>query len=58
MKVLYIEAVQAGASGNHIGGILEARYGSKKWIQDEDRNNGDETVNEGERRAYDNGNVV
>jgi hypothetical protein len=58
VKVLYIEAIQAGASANHIGGILEAGYGSKKWIQNEDRNNGDESVNEGERRTYDNGNVV
>jgi len=56
--VLYIEAIQAGASGNHIGGILKARYGSKKWIQSEDTNNGDETVNEGEHWTYDNGNVV
>jgi hypothetical protein len=58
VKVLYIEAIQAGASGNHIGGILKARYGSKKWIQSEDTNNGDETVNEGEHWTYDNGNVV
>lgn len=58
VKVLYIEAIQAGASANHIGGILKAIYGSNEWIQSEDRNNGDETVNEGECWTYDNGNVV
>ncbi|EOX93587.1 Uncharacterized protein TCM_002466 isoform 1 [Theobroma cacao] len=29
VKLLYIEAIQAGASANHIGGILKARYSGK-----------------------------
>ncbi|GLT72044.1 hypothetical protein SLA2020_440150 [Shorea laevis] len=48
VKVLYIEGIHAGASANHMGGILKARSGIKKWIQSEDRNNGDEIVSEGE----------
>ena len=30
LKSLYIEAIQAGTSVNHIGGILKARYSGNK----------------------------
>jgi hypothetical protein len=58
VKVLYIEAIQGGASGNHMGGILEARYGNNSCNQSEDKNDRDETINKGEHKEYDNGNLV
>ncbi|KAK9284741.1 hypothetical protein L1049_023918 [Liquidambar formosana] len=54
VKVLYIEAVQAGASANHIGGILKSRYGGKSLTESGDTEDRDVTGNP----ACDNGNIV
>lgn len=57
VKVLYIEAIQAGASDNHIGGILTS-INSGRRQQSEDRKDRNETINNGEHSAYDIGNIV
>ncbi|KAI5565841.1 hypothetical protein BDE02_14G146500 [Populus trichocarpa] len=57
LKVLYVEAIQAGASASHIGVALKSKYTGKSLIESgsgEGRNENDEVVNE----AYDNGDVV
>ncbi|XP_024440182.2 uncharacterized membrane protein At3g27390 isoform X2 [Populus trichocarpa] len=57
LKVLYVEAIQAGASASHIGVALKSKYTGKSLIESgsgEGRNETDEVVNE----AYDNGDVV
>ncbi|XP_011016095.1 PREDICTED: uncharacterized membrane protein At3g27390-like [Populus euphratica] len=57
MKVLYAEAIQAGASASHIGVALKSKYTSKSLIGSgsrEGRNETDEVINE----AYDSGDVV
>ncbi|XP_073260802.1 uncharacterized membrane protein At3g27390 isoform X2 [Populus alba] len=57
MKVLYVEAIQAGASASHIGVSLKSKYTGKSLIESgngEGRNETDEVVYE----AYDNGDVV
>lgn len=56
VKLLYIEALQAGASDNHMGGILKAKDGGKSWSQDEDRI--DETENIEEHKAREKENIV
>lgn len=45
MKVLYLEALQAIASANQMGGIIEPRNGNQTSIQIDDEDNGDETRN-------------
>ncbi|CAK7349161.1 unnamed protein product [Dovyalis caffra] len=57
LKILYIEAIQAGASANHIGGTLKSKYIGKSLIESGSREGGNETdkvVNV----AYDYGNIV
>lgn len=60
VKVLYLEAVQASASGNHIGGILNPGKGNKSLMGSEDgiESQGEEIVDVAERNTYDNGNIV
>lgn len=58
VKVLYIEAVQAAASANHIGGILNPGNGGNSLIGSEDRKDGEETVDRAGNSTYDNGNIV
>ncbi|VVA26396.1 PREDICTED: membrane [Prunus dulcis] len=58
VKVLYIEAVQAAASANQIGGILNPGNGGNSLIGSEDRKDGEETVDRARNSTYDNGNVV
>ncbi|XP_023918028.1 uncharacterized membrane protein At3g27390 isoform X1 [Quercus suber] len=48
VKVLYIEAIQEDASGNHMGGILKAKYGNKSCNQSEDKKEIDEIINKGD----------
>ncbi|KAL6287121.1 hypothetical protein ACE6H2_011511 [Prunus campanulata] len=48
VKVLYIEAVQAAASANHIGGILNPGNGGNSLIGSEDRKDGEESEAEQE----------
>ncbi|KAL9384609.1 hypothetical protein Peur_021619 [Populus x canadensis] len=57
LKVLYVEAIQAGASASHIGVALKSKYTGKSLIESgsgEGRNETDEVANE----AFDNGDVV
>ena len=57
VKLLYIEAIQAG-TGNHIGGILKARYSGKRSSgrgNRKDRYENDDIVG---NRAYENEDVV
>ncbi|PRQ52417.1 hypothetical protein RchiOBHm_Chr2g0155271 [Rosa chinensis] len=60
VKVLYLEAVQAAASGNHIGGILTPGKGNQSVMGSEDEKEskeGDEiVVDVAERNTCDNGN--
>ncbi|XP_075644149.1 putative membrane protein At3g27390 isoform X2 [Castanea sativa] len=58
VKVLYIEAIQEDASGNHMGGILKAKYGNKSCNQSEDKKEIDETINKGDDKAHDCENLV
>ncbi|XWS47285.1 hypothetical protein CRYUN_Cryun14cG0139400 [Craigia yunnanensis] len=58
VKLLYIEAIQAGTSVNHIGGILKARYSGKMSSgrrNRKDRYENDDVVG---NRAYGNEDVV
>lgn len=58
LKVLYLEAIQAVASANHIGGILKSKYSGKSLIEAENEEGRDETeIKEGDE-AYNNGNIV
>ncbi|KAF9669662.1 hypothetical protein SADUNF_Sadunf14G0130500 [Salix dunnii] len=57
LKVSYVEAMQAGASANHIGVAVKSKYTAKSLVESgsiEGRNETDKVVNE----AYDNGEVV
>lgn len=59
VKVLYIEAIQEDASGNHMGGILKAKYGNKSCNQSEDKREiGETIINKGDDEARDCGNLV
>ncbi|KAK9924290.1 hypothetical protein M0R45_032670 [Rubus argutus] len=61
VKVLYLEAVQAAASGSHIGGISNLGKGDKSLMGSEDGKElkgGEEIVDVAERNTYDNGNIV
>ncbi|KAF3445305.1 hypothetical protein FNV43_RR15000 [Rhamnella rubrinervis] len=58
MKLLYLEALQASASGSHIGGILASRNGGRSSFQEEDMEVRDETVNKAEYGENDKENVV
>ncbi|GAV68432.1 hypothetical protein CFOL_v3_11935 [Cephalotus follicularis] len=55
VKVLYIEALQAGASDNHIGGTLKSSFGGKGSISSGDTKDRDEIIN---LSAYGNGDIV
>lgn len=57
VKLLYIEAIEAGTSPNHIGGILKARHSGK--ISSERRNRKDRYENDVVgNTAYENEDVV
>ncbi|OMO89626.1 putative Membrane protein [Corchorus olitorius] len=59
VKLLYIEAIQANASDNHIGGIPKAlRYGGKRSSGKADRKDKHETHEVVKNRAYQNEDVV
>lgn len=58
VKLLYIEALQASASGNHIGGIQASKNGGRSSVQNEDREGRDETVNKAEYGENDKENIV
>lgn len=60
VKMLYLEALQAYASANRMGGFLEPRNGNKKnSVQSEDGKDGDATEkNEAENGADEIGNIV
>lgn len=58
VKVLYIEAVQAAASANQIGGSLNPGNGGNSLIGSEDRKDGEETIDIAGNSTYDNGNIV
>lgn len=58
VNVLYIGAIQEDASGNHMGGILKAKYGNKSCNQSEDKKEIDETINKGDDKARDCENLV
>ena len=58
MKLLYIEAIQAGTSVNHIGGILKARYSGKISSGRGNRKDRYENYDVVGNRAYENEDVV
>lgn len=61
VKVLYLEAVQAVASGSHVGGILNLKKGNKNLMGSEDgkeSKGGEEIVDVAERNTCDNFNIV
>ncbi|KAJ4831106.1 hypothetical protein Tsubulata_027026 [Turnera subulata] len=63
LKVLYVEAIQAGASANHIGGTRKSKYFGNSLVEDDDSRNGDRDddtpqVKEVPAAAYDAGNLV
>lgn len=58
VKVLYIEVVQAAASANQMGGILNPGNGGNSLIGSEDRKDGEETIDIAGNSTYDNGNIV
>ncbi|XVE78272.1 hypothetical protein DITRI_Ditri13aG0131400 [Diplodiscus trichospermus] len=58
VKLLYIEAIQSGASANHIGGILKARYSGKISSGRGNRKDGYENDDVVGNRANENEDVV
>ncbi|XP_024028620.1 uncharacterized membrane protein At3g27390 [Morus notabilis] len=59
VKVLYLEALQASASANNIGGFQEPRNGNKSSVRSEDRKDGDTTEEmEAEYSTDEIGNIV
>lgn len=58
VKLLYLEALQASASDNHMGGILASRNADGNSVQDKDRKVREETVNMEEYSGNDEENIV
>lgn len=59
VKVLYLEALQASASANNIGGFQETRNGNKSSVRSEDRKDGDSAEEkEAEYSTDEIGNIV
>lgn len=58
MKLLYLEAVQAKASDNHIGEILASKNGDRNSVQNDDKEVREETANKAEYMTNDKENVV
>ncbi|KAJ0051404.1 hypothetical protein Pint_01801 [Pistacia integerrima] len=58
VRILYIEAMQAAASANHIGGMLNSTIDGASSIGSGDWKDSVETVNVSGRRDHDNGNIV
>lgn len=58
VKLLYLEAVQAKASDNHIGEILASKNGDRNSVQNDDKEVREETANKAEYMTNDKENVV
>lgn len=58
VKILYIEAMQAAASANHIGGMLNSTIDGTSSIESGYWKDTDETVNVSGSWDHENGNIV